>query len=52
MPFKILGEFGEKPPFWLILPKKGEWIIVISTKRHILANRCFKEIVLSNQRIE
>jgi len=38
LPFKILGEFWKKPPFWLILPKKGEWIIVISTKRPILAN--------------
>jgi hypothetical protein len=36
--FKILGEFGEKHPFWLILPKKGELIIAISTKRPILAN--------------
>jgi len=24
LPFKILGEFGEKHPFWHILPKKGE----------------------------
>jgi len=38
LPFKILGEFGEKHPFWLISPKKGEWIIAISTKRPILAN--------------
>jgi hypothetical protein len=52
LPFKILGEFGEKHPFWLILPKKGEWIIALSTKRPILANHRFKVIVLSNQRIE
>jgi len=38
LPFKILGEFGKKHPFWLILPKKGELIIAISTKRPILAN--------------
>ena len=38
LPFKILGKFGEKHPFWLISPKKGEWIIALSTKRPILAN--------------
>jgi len=24
LPFKILGEFWEKLPFWHLLPKKGD----------------------------
>jgi hypothetical protein len=38
LPFKILGEFGGKHQFLNISPKKGEWIIALSTKRPILAN--------------